>query len=246
MFRFDKSNKLTPMETKISCSAAKEIVLTCEKIAQSFLENIFELSSIRMEWDMQFARDLISRINTVKIHYLSSLSSHMFPNKPECVHEVLISSLTEISLLHALIKVDFKDDITFQNHIFETLGYTRFYSDARNGDLFSLYKLLDVYRKNLTDDINEVITSRTISPKLVNKIRNLSNQVDKFNYCIELTNQSKMISRDGCVEINKLYSVVKDICRMTTAYYTFDVIRRDQFSFFSVMQNLEKPIMRMN
>jgi hypothetical protein len=57
-----------------------------------------------------------------------------------------------------------------------------------------------------------------------------------------LINASTLLSDEGKKVINIIFSEIKDICRVATAYYLFDPVKRDQFCFFRVMIGLKKTI----
>ena len=46
------------METITACPTSTVTILACQKIAKSFKENIYELSSVREEWDPEYATSL--------------------------------------------------------------------------------------------------------------------------------------------------------------------------------------------
>lgn len=230
------------MEGKITCSTANATILACMKIVQSFNENIYELSLIRKDWTPAYANELKSRIKTAKADYLPSESFCRHTDRQMYVHELMISSLKEVSILRALIKVDFKDDKKFQKFVFEELGYNDYFSDAKNGDYHSLYFLLEVLHKNMTLELKQTIISKTIPLTLVDKILTYDNRLHEFKSCFDLINASEQLSAEGKEIINDIFSEIKDICRVATAYYLFDPVKRDLFCFFRVMIGLKKTI----
>ena len=46
------------METLTICPTSTATILACQKIAKTFKENIYELSSVRKEWDPEYATSL--------------------------------------------------------------------------------------------------------------------------------------------------------------------------------------------
>ena len=46
------------METLTICPTSTVTILACQKIAKAFKENIYELSSIRKEWEPAYATSL--------------------------------------------------------------------------------------------------------------------------------------------------------------------------------------------
>ena len=230
------------MESKKTCSTANATILACMKIVQSFNENIYELSTIRRDWTPAYARNLKLRIKASKVAYLPAESYCTHTDEQQHVHELMISSLKDISILRALIKVDFKDDKKFQKLIFEELGYNDYFSDAKNGDYHNLYSLLETIFVKMTPEIRETLSSKTIPATLVDKITDYSSQLHEFKSCFDLINASTRLSEEGKREVNSIFSEIKDICRVATAYFLFDPVKRDQFCFFRVMIGLKKTI----
>ncbi|MGQ7870604.1 hypothetical protein [Sunxiuqinia sp. sy24] len=230
------------MEEKITCSTANATLLACTKIAQSFSENIYELSLIRSDWTQEYSEELRSRIKSAKDKYLPADNYYKHAEKQQHVHELMISSLRKVALLRALIKVDFKDDKKFQKRIFEELGYNDYFSEAKNGDYQSLYHLLKVVHESLTPELKQALTSKSIPTSLVDKILEFDDQLREFNSCFDLLVASEQLSDEGKRIVNNIFSEVQDICRITTAYYLFEPLKRDQFCFFRVMFGLKETV----
>ncbi|WP_430973507.1 hypothetical protein [Sunxiuqinia rutila] len=230
------------MEEKTTCSTANATLLACMKIAQSFSENIYELSLIRNDWNQAYADELRSRIKSAKEKYLPADNYDKHADMQKYVHELMLSSLRNVALLRALIKVDFKDNKKFQKSIFEALGYNDYFSEAKNGDYQSLYYLLKVVHKNLTPGLKETLISKSIPLSLVDRILHFDDQLREFNSCFDWIADSEQISEEGKEVVNRIFSEVKDICRVTTAYYLFEPLKRDQFCFFRVMFGLQETV----
>ncbi len=234
------------MEEKITCSTANATLLACMKIVQSFNENIYELSLIRNDWTLEYAQTLLSRIRTTKAEFLPTDEYYKHTDKQQYVHELMISSLRKVALLRALIKVDFKDDKKFQKQIFEALGYNDYFSEAKNGDYQSLYFLLKVIHENVTPELKQTLTSNAIPAELIDTILKFDNQLREFNSCFDLIVASDRLSESGKLAVNEIFTEVKDICRVATAYYLFEPLKRDQFCFFRVMFGLKETFPQSN
>jgi len=228
------------MEITTTCSTANSTILACQKIVQSLNENIYELSLIRTDWTAEYARQLKSRIKSAQTEYLPEQTFCKHTAQQQYVHQLMISSLKDISIFRALIKVEFKEDLAFQKQIFEELGYNDFFSDAKNGDYHSLYFLLKEFNKNITPEIREKIRNKTIPESLIDRLINYHQEMQEFKFCFDLINESSRLSPEGKQVINEIFSEIKDICRIATAYFMLDPLKRDQFSFFRVLHGLNK------
>ncbi|MGQ8338181.1 hypothetical protein ACUNWD_16635 [Sunxiuqinia sp. A32] len=234
------------METKKSCSTANATILACQKIAQTFYENIFELSLVREDWNVDFASNLHARIIAAKATHLLSESFCSHTSKQQHVHEIMFASLKDVSVVRALVRVDFKEDKKFQKTVFEKLGYNTYFSDAKNGDTHSLYMLLQAFKKNLSQEIINKLIGSSISEMLIDRICSYADQIKEFQSCFDLINHSTLLTKEGKKEVQEIFTIIKDICRVATAYYMFDPLKRDQFCFFRVMINLRKPTPILN
>ena len=230
------------METKKICSTANATIMACQKIVQSFSENIFELSHIRTDWNHEYIKDLKDRIKSAKKDYLPSETYCLHTEKQNYVHDLMISSLKDITLFRALVKVEFKDDPKFQKLFFEELGYNDLFSDAKNGDYHSLYYLAERFHLNMTPAIREKLISKTIPIAMIDKAMSYHQEMLEFKSCFDLINESTYLSIEGKRKINEIFSEIKDICRVASAYYMFDPIKRDMFCFFRVMLSLKRSI----
>jgi hypothetical protein len=80
-------------------------------------------------------------------------------------------------------------------------------------------------------ELKEMLTSKTIPVALIDKILAYDSLLHEFRSCFDLINASTLLSDEGKKVINAIFSEIKDICRVATAYYLFDPVKRDQFCF---------------
>lgn len=225
------------METKKTCSTVETTLMACQKIAQSFNENIFELAHIRTDWTQAYAEELKARIKSLQNSYFLTESSKE-TEKHKRGHTLLIMSLKDISLLRALIRVEFKDEPKFIKKAFEELGYNDLFSEAKNGDYNSLYRLVKRFSTNLTPDIREKLISKTIPIAMIDRIVEYFMEMKENEACFELIHDNKHLSAEAKQKINEIYSEIKDICRIASAYYMLNSEKRDLFCFFRVLHGL--------
>lgn len=223
-----------------TCLTGTATILTCRKIAQSFSENIYELSSVRHSWTPDYAGSLKERIEKIMNQYFTeeSLTDHL--QKHGQFYDLMIAALKDISVFKAEMKVDFNHEKEFLNNTFDNLGYLDYYSDAKNGDHFSLYKMMATFKRNMTPELQQIILSRSIDQILLNRLLSYKEKLAELKNCFDISSGRDQLSADLKKEINAIYSEVKDICRIVNAYYAFDPVQRDRFNFYKVMINLKK------
>ena len=227
-----------------TCLTGTATILTCRKIAQSFGENIYELSSIRRNWSPDYAGNLKERIETMMNQYFTyeTLVDHLEKNGK--FYDLMIAALKDISVFRAELKVDFKHDKEWLNSTFENLGYVDYFSDAKNGDHFSLYKMMSTFRRNMTPELQQVILARGIDQHLLTRLLSYRKELAELKNCFDISHGKDQLSADLKREINAIYSEVKDICRIASAYYEFDPAQRDRFNFYKVMIKLKKSSLK--
>ncbi|MCF6357390.1 MAG: hypothetical protein L3J54_06230 [Draconibacterium sp.] len=226
------------METTTVCPTSTATILACQKIAKSFKENIYELSMLRNEWDPGYATSLNVWIDdTIEKHYLDTLEA-LKDARYIRWHEIMVAGLQHLKVLRASIKVDFKDDKDFSKSFFNLVGYTDFFSDAKNGDHISLYKFLKTFAENLDEETRQKIILKGSVDSLFDKILVCANQVAEFEDCFMALEGDAHLNTYGKKEVAQIYSAIQDICRIAIAYYQFDANKRNQFNYYKVLVNL--------
>lgn len=228
-----------------TCLTGTATILTCRKIAQSFSENIYELSSIRRNWSPDYAENLKERIEKVLNQYFTyeSLVDHLEKNSQ--FYDLMIASLKDISIFRAQLKVDFSNDKDFLKQTFENLGYLDYYSDAKNGDHFSLYKMMATFKRNMTPELVQILVSRGIEKVFIDRLISYKEKLAELKNCFDISQGRDLLGAELKAEINSIYKEIKDISRIANAYYEFDPLQRDRFNFYKVMIKLKKPARSM-
>jgi hypothetical protein len=229
---------MTFMETKTICPTTTATILACQAIAQSFKENIYELARIRNEWDPDYATSLKIWIDDTIDKYYSNTTGQLNEPKYKSWHEIMIGALKCLGILRASIKVDFKEDKPFLKDFFKNHGYNDFFSDAKNGDHLSMYNLLKTFTSNINDETRKLIEEKGIEKSIIDQILEYSDQINRYRDCFETLESNGGLNKYGQKDMEEIYSTVKDICRISVAYYQYDPITRDKFNFYRVLRNL--------
>ena len=227
-----------------TCLTGTATILTCRKIAQSFSENIYELSSVRQNWSPEYAGNLKERIERIMNQYFTyeSLVDHL--EKHGQFYEIMIAALKDITVFRAELKVDFGHDKKFLKETFDNLGYVDYYSDAKNGDHFSLYKMMATFKRNMTLELQQIIYARGIDKNLLTRLLSYKEKLAELKNCFDIAQGKDQLGAELKHEINVIYTEVKDICRIANAYYEFDPVMRDKFNFYKVMIKLKKSSLK--
>ena len=226
------------MQQKNLCLASAATLMACRSIAQAFAENIFELSHLRASWSVEYAESLKSRIQEVMEKHFSEEKGQLHSEKIRDWKELIISALTDLALVRASVRVDFKDDPAFVKEVFDKLGYTDYFSDAKNGDHVSMYNFIREFAANLTPALRNRITENGLDSHIVDRIMDDARMLDKFHECFEILSDASLIEDEGKKSLEIIYDEIQDICRITGAYYFFDPAKKESFNFFKALRKV--------
>jgi hypothetical protein len=232
------------MESKNLCPSTAATAFACNSIINAFAENIYELAHLRKEWNIAYAASLKKEAQEILDKLSSTDHFKTTLEKLKIWRELMISSLTAIGIVRASVKNDYKDDRDFQKEFYQTLGYNDYFSDAKNGDHYSMFLFVKVFADNLTPELREKILCKGLDPHVIDRIVFNSKQLESFQECFDMMNDKNMIPTEDQLRIENLYGAVRDISRIATAYYYFEPVKRDNFNFFKALRNMKKEGVR--
>ena len=227
------------MQPKNQCLASAATLLACRSIAQAFAENIYELAHLRGNWSVGYAESLKSEVLDLIDSYFSDELKNLHPEKINEWRELLISALTDLAIIRASVKVDFKSDKEFIKDFFLKTGYTQYFSDAKNGDHISMYKFIKTFAENITPETIDKITGNGLNKNIVIRVIENSRLLDAFKQCFEMITDPDMVHNEGQIKLENIYNQIQDISRIATAYYYFDPVKRESFNFFKALRKLQ-------
>ncbi len=227
------------MESKNLCPSTAATIFACQSIIGAFGENIYELAHIRKEWNVAYAASLKSRIQQIIVKFSATENIKNTLEKMKIWRELMISSLTDIGIVRASVKNDFKNNKEFQKEFYQKLGYNDYFSDAKNGDHFTMFRFVKFFADNLTPDLRDKILSGGLDPRIVDRITENAAELENFSECFSLMDGKSEITPADQAEIEKIYSEVRDISRIATAYYYFEPLKREAFNFFKALRHMK-------
>jgi len=232
------------MESKNLCPSTAATAFACNSIINAFAENIYELAHLRKEWNISYAASLKKEAQEILDKLSSTDHFKTTLEKLKIWRELMISSLTAIGIVRASVKNDYKDDRDFQKEFYQTLGYNDYFSDAKNGDHYSMFLFVKVFADNLTPELREKILCKGLDSHVLDRLIFNSKQLENFQECFDMMNDKNMIPTEDQLRIENLYGAVRDISRIATAYYYFEPVKRDNFNFFKALRNIKKEGVR--
>lgn len=231
---------ITGMQQKNLCLASTATLLACRSIAQAFTENIYELAHLRHSWSVEYAKSLKSRVLEILKDHHESEKNPIDPEKINMWRELMISALTDLAIIRASIKVDFKGDKDFLKEFFEKTGYTAYFSDAKNGDHVSMYRFIQTFAQNISPEWKSKITAGGLDENLLKRIIGNAASLDKFQECFEIVTDTSLVDDEGRQKLEAVYTEIQDVCRIATAYFYFDPPKRESFNFFKALRNIQR------
>ena len=118
------------------------------------------------------------------------------------------------------------------------MGYTQYFSDAKNGDHASMYNFIHEFSRQLNPEIHQKITGNGLDSSIVDRIAADARSALQFSECFEVLNDPDALADEGRKLVEEIYMEIQDICRICTAYYHFDPNRREGFNFFKALRKL--------
>ena len=227
------------MEQKNLCLASTATLLAYRSIAQSFAENIFELTHLRSNWNLEYAESLKGRVMQILGTHLSEGKQQLPPDRINDWRELMISALTDLAIIRASVKVDFKEDKEFIKEFFAQTGFTQYFSDAKNGDHVCMYHFITKFANNISPGLIDKITQGGLDVNLIKRLIDDAKELDKFKDCFEVISDPSLIEDHGRKLLEDVYDEIRGICRIATAYYYFDPVKRESFNFFKALRNLQ-------
>ncbi len=213
-----------------------EMLLASKTISLSFVTNIEELSVIRSTWTEVYAKGISVRIDRVIDNYLGLDKKRELREATSKLKSIQMPSLRDLSFLKTQVEVDFKDS---SKEILKQLGYGNNLRDLRNGDQEALIQLLYAFRKGMTTELKEQISSAGTNPVLIDRIIKSADELSNANITQEsLKETTKEISHEAIIEFNKIYNEIIGICKIAASYYHSDKIMKEQFTFSKVVGNM--------
>ena len=221
---------------KYSCSDVNMLVC-CNTIGTSFLDNISELSAIRTNWSEDYARDLLARASQYIAQDLGLDPKKTLRNTTIEVNAIHEKALRDISFLKSQIDVDFANNPAMRAEYLRTLGFTAHLTKIQRNNHVALVSFLQTFSQNLTPEIRAAITNKGTSSQLLDRIVEYAAPFTTSELAKDsLKSLSKELPASTVVKFNAFYTEVIGICKIASKYYIDNPIKKEQFTFSSVLK----------
>lgn len=216
-----------------------DMLMTSKTIAESFKSNISVLSVARTNWTEQYATDLVSRIDGTIEKLLGIDAKKELRNATTRLSAIQIPARRDVSFFKTQIDDDFKNNPSKRDEILKTLGYTKHLKDVQKGNQEALIQLLYAFKTNMSDSLRQEITSKGMNASLITNLIGYADTFKNANTTQEtFKGSTKEISKEVSDSFNAIYDEIIGICKMASNYFQFEPLKKDQFTFSTVINNL--------
>ncbi len=216
-----------------------EMLMASKTIAGSFKANISELSPVRTDWTEQYATELTARIDTAIDTHLGVDARKELRNATASLIAMLGPARRDLSFIKTQIDEDFRREPARRDEILRTLGFANHLKAVQAGNQEALIQLLYQFKTNLTQPLRLDIEAKGVNPALINRIVGFADTVSQANVVQEsYKSTTKEISQEVIDTFVNIYTEIIGICKIASAYYRYEPLKREQFTFAKVVANL--------
>ena len=215
------------------------MLMASKTIAESFRTNIGELSATRTTWTEQYADELVGRIDAVISGSLGIDAKKDLRNATATLASIEIPAKRDVAYFKLQVAEDFKKDPARRDEILNTLGFASYFRKGIIPNQSALTQLLYDFKTNMTDTLRTEITGKGMNPILINNILGYTDNYIQVNTLQEnLKGSTKNITNEVIDTFNEIYNEIIAICKIASAYYRYETVKKEQFSFTKTLANM--------
>lgn len=213
-----------------------DMLLASKTIVETLKSNISDLSVARSTWTEEYANQLATKIDEAIENYLGLDKKKELRDTTAALSSIQEPAMRDLSFIKTQIEVDFEEDA---DEIIKTLGFDKNLRAVQNRDQEALIELLYSFKKGLNQKLKDSLIEKGTNPELIDRITAYADQMKQTNISQEtLKETTKELSDEALQEFNDIYDQVIGICKIASAYYQFDTLKKDQFTFTKVVNNM--------
>jgi len=213
------------------------MLFASSEVGRSLLANIDELSANRGNWNADYANHFIGRVE-------DALEKHMGVKKDtqqviatSTVNKLHKESNENLSFLKQQIEVDFGTKES--KKVLKRLGIPPSITRITNGKHSAMVKTLYSIKKGMTDDLRNDIVARGTRQDIIDQLITAANQLKEAEIMQEmLKTTSKEITSDTVEAFNAIYAEAIGICKIASAIYKNDPLKREMFTFSKIVAKM--------
>jgi len=212
------------------------MLLASKTIVETLKSNLSDLSIARSNWNEEYANQLATKIDNAIENYLGLDKKKELRDTTANLAAIQEPAMRDLSFIKTQIEVDFDGEA---KEIIKTLGFDKNLRAVQNRDQEALIELLYSFKKGLNNKLRENIIAKGTAPELIDRIIAYADQMKQTNISQEtLKETTKELSDEALQEFNNIYDQVIGICKIASSFYQFDTLKKDQFTFTKVVENM--------
>lgn len=216
-----------------------DMLVTSRTIAETFRSNISALSAVRSGWTPQYAEELNNRIKSIMEKFLGIDSKKNLRDSSRALSEIQMPARRDVAFFKTQIDADFRDKPQTRDEFLKNLGFAKYLKDVQTGSQEALIQLLNAFRINMNDSIRKQITEKGLNNALIDNIIGYTSSFENANVIQEsFKSSSKEVTQEVRNSFNSIYDEIISICKIATAYYRYEPLKAEQFTFQKVLKNL--------
>lgn len=213
-----------------------DMLLASKTIVETLKSNLSDLSIARSNWNEEYTNQLATQIDNAIENYLGLDKKKELRDTTANLAAIQEPAMRDLSFIKTQIEVDFDGEA---KEIIKTLGFDKNLRAVQNRDQEALIELLYSFKKGLNNKLREDIIAKGTAPELIDRIIAYADQMKQTNISQEtLKETTKELSDEALQEFNNIYVQVIGICKIASSYYQFDTLKKDQFTFTKVVENM--------
>lgn len=213
-----------------------DMLLASKTIIETLKSNLSDLSVARSTWTEDYANQLATKIDSAIENYLGLDKKKELRDTTANLASIQEPAMRDLSFIKTQIEVDFDGEA---KEIIKTLGFDKNLRAVQNRDQEALIELLYSFKKGLSKKLKDAIIAKGTNPELIDRIISYADQMKQTNISQEtLKETTKALSDEALQEFNNIYDQVIGICKIASSFYQFDTLKKDQFTFTKVVENM--------
>lgn len=218
-----------------------DFIITSYTIINSAIDNQTALQTKRANWTLLFFQAIKTQIDQATQDHLGVDSAKELRDATQIVYTITRAALQDLAELKIQIEEDFKNNPVQRKEILNTLGFTNYFFNARQGDQEALIDLLHQFKTNLTQQLNDEIVAKGTAQATIDAVINQANALKDADVFQEgKKGTRKEITAAAINEFNNIYEKIISIARISAKIFKTDKAKSDQFSFSNVSKNINK------
>ena len=216
-----------------------DMLMASKTIAENFKSNLEELSAARTEWTENYADALVTSIDEAIDQHLGIDAKRDLRQATSALATIQFPAKRDVSFFKTQIDEDFKNDPAKRDEILKTLGFASHLREVQRDNQEALIQLLYAFKTNMTDTLKQEITAKGMNSSLIDNIVGYADTFKQANVAQEtLKETTKEVTKDACNSFNAIYDEIIGICKMASNYYQYEPLKKEQFTFNKVINNL--------